>query len=167
MSGVSKGAMPMMGSPERPDFRLDARAGRRIFTSAMKAKARFADCRGQNMVEFAMTLPLLALLLFGIIQYGFIFNAYMTLRHGMHVAARSIALPGVTNSPKDIVCGAIQPMLDCSNLGTPTVTSNTVGAISAVQVSGSYGLPLIFRFVVPGANGNTLTITASATYRRN
>ena len=119
------------------------------------------------MVEFALTLPLLALLLFGIVQYGFIFNAYMTLRHGMHVAARSLALPGVTNAPKDIVCGAVQPMLDCGKLGTPTVANTTVGSISSVQVSGSYGLPLIFRFVVPGAAGNTLTITASATYRKN
>lgn len=122
---------------------------------------------GQTLVEFALTLPLLALLLFGIIQYGFIFNAYMTLRHGMHVAARSLSLPSVTNSAQSIVCGAVQPMLDCGRLGTPTVTTNTVGSISSVQVSGNYGLPLIIRFVVPGAVGNTLTITASATYRRN
>jgi Flp pilus assembly protein TadG len=121
------------------------------------------------MVEFALTLPLLALLLFAIIQYGFIFNAYMTLRHGMHVAARTFSLAGggVTNTPKSVVCAAVQPMLDCSRLGTPTVTSTNLGTVSAIQVSGSYGLPLIVRFVVPGATGNTLTITASATYRSN
>lgn len=133
----------------------------------MKGKARFNGCRGSNLVEFAMTLPLLALLLFAIIQYGFIFNAYMTLRHGMHVAARSLALPGVTNSAKDLVCGSIKPMLDCSRLGTPTVSNTTVGSVSSVQVTGSYGLPLIIRYVVPGAVDNTLTITASATYRKN
>jgi Flp pilus assembly protein TadG len=149
-------------------FRLDARDQRRIFRTTMKTKAGFADRRGASMVEFALVLPLLAVLLFGIIQYGFIFNAYMTLRHGMHVAARTFALSGgVTNTPQDIVCFAVQPMLDCSRLGTPTVTSTNVGTVSATTVSGTYGLPLIVKFVVPGATGNTLTITASATYRTN
>jgi hypothetical protein len=115
-----------------------------------------------------LTLPLLAVLLFGIIQYAFLFSAYMTLRHGMHVAARSYSFTGgITNTPKSVVCGAITPMLDCGRLGTPVLTYTTNGSIPSVTVSGTYGVPLIIRFVVPGAVSNTKTITASATYRSN
>lgn len=122
---------------------------------------------GQSLIEFAMTLPLLALLLFGIIQYGFIFNAYMSLRHGMHVAARAASLPSPTNDVKSVACGAITPMLDCARLGNVTSSQVTIGGVSAVRVDGSYGLPLIVSFVVPGSVGNTYTLTASATYRKN
>lgn len=123
--------------------------------------------RGQSMVEFALTLPLLAVLLFGIIQYGFLFSAYMTLRHGMHVAARTYSTGSVTNTPKTVVCSAITPLLDCGRLSTPVVAYTTNGSINSVTVSGTYGVPLIIRFVVPGAVSNTKTITASATYRSN
>jgi Flp pilus assembly protein TadG len=120
---------------------------------------------GQTLVEFALTLPLLALLLFAIIQYGFIFSAYMTLRHGAHVAARTASLPGGASDIQAVYCSAVSPLLDCARLGTAVVTSNTVGTLSAVTVSNSYSLPLIIRFVVPGATGNALTISAQATYR--
>src|SRR6266404_4602112 len=96
----------------------------------------------QTLVEFAMALPLLALLLFGIIQYGFIFNAYMTLRHGAHQTARTLSLPSAnTNSANVLLIAqrAIQPM-SSTYLGTPSVTPATVNtANDAVQVQLSYG----------------------------
>lgn len=123
---------------------------------------------GTSLVEFAFVLPLLALLLFAIIQYGFIFNAYMTLRHGCHVAARSVSLAGAsTNNVTAIVCQTIQPLLSCSRLGPVIPTPTTVGGISAMNVTATYSLPLIIKFVVPGASSNNLTVTAQATYRSN
>ena len=126
-------------------------------------------CYGSTLTEFALTLPLLAILLFGIIQYGFIFNAYMTLRHGAHETARSLSLAGAqTNAAValSIAQQAINPMLDISNLGTPTISVVTVtNSNKGINVGLSYGLPLFIRYVVPNAVGDTLTITASATYR--
>jgi Flp pilus assembly protein TadG len=122
------------------------------------------------MVEFALVLPLLALMLFGIIQYGFIFNAYMTLRHSAHQVARTLSLPSADMSvanAQTIACSNIAPMLQCANLATPQVTNITVGGVGAVRVNLSYDLPLIIRFVVPNANENgVLTIQAAATYRK-
>ena len=49
------------------------------------------------MTEFALVLPILALLLFGIVQFGLVFNNYLTLtdavRSGARKAAVSIIVP--------------------------------------------------------------------------
>src|SRR5437899_11397006 len=81
---------------------------------------------GQTLVEFAMALPLLALLLFGIIQYGFIFGAYITLRNASAVAARHAILQSPTptqTSIENVARGAIQPMLSPANLASVSITS--------------------------------------------
>ena len=44
--------------------------------------------RGQTMVEFALCLPLIALLLFGVIQFGIVFNNYVTLTDAVRAGAR-------------------------------------------------------------------------------
>lgn len=43
---------------------------------------------GQNIVEFALLLPVLLYLLMGIIQFGFIFAAYLTLNNTVREGAR-------------------------------------------------------------------------------
>jgi len=49
---------------------------------------------GQTLVEFALAAPLLFLLLLGIIQYGLIFSASLTLRHAAQVSSRTLSLAG-------------------------------------------------------------------------
>jgi Flp pilus assembly protein TadG len=125
---------------------------------------------GQSMVEFALVFPLLALMLFAIIQYGFIFSAYMTLRHAANVTARTITLAaGNTNNATAIAQQAVVPMLDSSKLGAVVVNTVSVsqpGANDAMSVRLTYNLPLIIQFVVPGASGNILVMNAQATYRK-
>jgi len=48
---------------------------------------------GQTLVEFSLTLPLLLLLLFGIIEFGRIFQAWVTLQNAARAAAR-VAITG-------------------------------------------------------------------------
>ncbi len=43
---------------------------------------------GQTLVEFALTLPILLVLLFGIIEFGRIFQAWVTLQNAARAAAR-------------------------------------------------------------------------------
>jgi Flp pilus assembly protein TadG len=47
---------------------------------------------GQTMAEFALVLPLLALLLFGVIQFGIAFNNYITLTDAVRAGARKGAV---------------------------------------------------------------------------
>jgi len=44
--------------------------------------------KGQTMVEFAMVLPILCVLLFGVIQFGILFNNYITLTDAVRAGAR-------------------------------------------------------------------------------
>lgn len=44
--------------------------------------------RGQTLAEFAITLPILLILLFGIIEFGRIFQAWVTLQNSARAAAR-------------------------------------------------------------------------------
>jgi Flp pilus assembly protein TadG len=135
-----------------------------------RGKIRQAQQRsGSTMVEFALTLPLLALMLFGIIQYGFIFAAYMTLRNASAVGARYAAL-GTSPKPTtqqitDVTIGAITPMLS-TNGATVTVLPVTVGGQSATSVQINYDLKLIVPFVVPGkTSGDSLSLSATSVMR--
>jgi Flp pilus assembly protein TadG len=44
--------------------------------------------RGQSLTEFALALPILALLLFAVIQFGIVFNNYVTLTDATRAGAR-------------------------------------------------------------------------------
>lgn len=47
---------------------------------------------GQSLVEFALVLPLLILLLFGVIDFGRVFHAYLTIDHAGREAARAVSI---------------------------------------------------------------------------
>lgn len=124
---------------------------------------------GQALVEFALVIPLLALLLFAIIQYGLIFNSYVTLRHAAQVTSRTLSLGSTTtNSPDSIASSALMAPLLSANLQKPigVNTNVTVGGVGAVQVTLTYDMPLIISFVVPSATGGKLTLTAVALDRK-
>jgi hypothetical protein len=50
------------------------------------------DESGQNLVEFALLLPILLILLMGIMQFGLIFNAYVTLNNAVREGARQASV---------------------------------------------------------------------------
>ncbi len=47
---------------------------------------------GQTLVEFAVMLPVLCLILFGIIQFGVVFHDYITVTDASRVGARKAAV---------------------------------------------------------------------------
>lgn len=48
--------------------------------------------KGQSMVEFALVIPVFILLLFGILDCGRIFNAYLTIDNAAREAARAASI---------------------------------------------------------------------------
>ena len=54
---------------------------------------------GQAMVEFALVIPLLLLLIFGIIQFGMLFNNYLALTDAVRVGARQAAVSRTLPDP--------------------------------------------------------------------
>lgn len=51
------------------------------------------------MVEFALVLPILLLLVFGIIQFGILFNNYLTLTDAVRAGARQAAVSRTLSDP--------------------------------------------------------------------
>jgi len=79
---------PGSAAPERrstaPDAGLPPRArGRRRALSS-----RRGETGGQSLVEFALVLTPVMLVLLGVIQFGFIFNSYVTLTNATREGAR-------------------------------------------------------------------------------
>ena len=55
--------------------------------------------RGQTMVEFALVVPILCLVLFGILQFGMLYNDYVTLTDATRVGARKGAVSRTAVNP--------------------------------------------------------------------
>lgn len=53
---------------------------------------RVKDERGQTATELALVLPVFCLLLFGVIQFGILFNNYVTLTDAVRAGARKGAV---------------------------------------------------------------------------
>jgi Flp pilus assembly protein TadG len=72
-------------------------------TNTHKIRARLRRDNGQTLVEFALILPLLALLVLGIFQFGVAFHNYLAITDAVRVGARAAAVKRM-NDP----CGAAQ-----------------------------------------------------------
>jgi Flp pilus assembly protein TadG len=59
----------------------------------------YRDQRGQTMVEFALVVPILCVVLFGILQFGALYNDYVTLTDAARVGARKAAVSRHEASP--------------------------------------------------------------------
>ena len=126
---------------------------------------------GSSLVEFAMVLVPLMLLLFGIIQFGFIFAAYMTVRNATVVTARWATL-GPTNQHsvaeiQDFARLQVKPMLNPNNVTAVNVSQTNVTVnVTNTSVEIRYNLRLIIPWVVHGSNApNTYLVKATSIMR--
>ena len=55
---------------------------------------KLKDSRGVALIEFALVLPILLLLVLGIIEFGWIYNGYITLTGAAREGARVAAIDG-------------------------------------------------------------------------
>ena len=95
--------------------------------------------QGQTLTEFAMVLPLMALLLFGVIQFGIGFHQYVTLTDAVRAGGRQGAVSRDLSNPQGRVIDRVRTSaadLDSGKLGV-TVTSTFVQG-SDVQVVATY-----------------------------
>jgi Flp pilus assembly protein TadG len=122
--------------------------------------------RGQSMVEFALVFPLLALVLFAIIQYGFIFSAYISVKNASAVGARyAVTGSHTTADIESVTQDALRKSLSTGSATVNVTTNAILGSVSnAVSVQVNYTMTLIIPFVVPGkTNDNSLAISATTT----
>lgn len=62
--------------------------GMRILARRERARRHRSGTEGQSLVEFSLVLTPLLLILLGIIQFGFIFNSYITIANATREGAR-------------------------------------------------------------------------------
>jgi Flp pilus assembly protein TadG len=81
----------------------------------MKIKISKKNEQGQTMTEFALVLPILALLLFAVIQFGIVFNNYLTVTDAARAGARKAAV-ALSGSVNPVVAGEQAARASADNL---------------------------------------------------
>ena len=122
----------------------------------IRRSSRHSSDRGAALVEMALILPLMVLLAFGIIEFGWLLSQNVDARSGTREAARLIAVNGHSGPGQDaIITQAVCDSMDAKP-GTVTVTlsrtGNLVGdaATATVQVAaGQNTLTGFFSSAIP------------------
>jgi Flp pilus assembly protein TadG len=99
------------------------------------------DSRGQTFVEFALALPILTVLLFGIIQFGVAFHDYVTITDAARAGARKAAVSRQTSDPPGACRAAVlaaRGSLDQTELESDLSCSSSWGPGAEVTVHASY-----------------------------
>jgi Flp pilus assembly protein TadG len=117
--------------------------------------------RGQTMVEFALVLPILLVVLFGIIQFGILYNNYITLTDATRVGARKGSVSRTTANPaalaeaatRSAASGLKQADLDVS----VTVAAWTPGAELEVEATYPWDVNVL-GFVVASGDLHSKTV---------
>jgi Flp pilus assembly protein TadG len=99
--------------------------------------------QGQTMAEFTLVLPVLAILLFGVIQFGIAFNNYLAVTDAVRAGARQAAvarhLPaGEREAAVRAKVYASADGLDTSKLSVTVTASGAWEPGSDVTVTASY-----------------------------
>jgi Flp pilus assembly protein TadG len=86
--------------------------------AAMKRRSWTSET-GAELVEFAIVLPLLLLVLFGIIDFGMLFHRYQVVTNAAREGARVAVLPLYTDA--DVITRVTQYLTTAGLTETPTV----------------------------------------------
>jgi hypothetical protein len=85
-----------------------------------RSRARWSDESGAELIEFAFSLPILLLLVFGIMDFGLLFRRYEVVTNAAREGARVGILPGYADA--DITARVNQYLTAGGLSGTPTLT---------------------------------------------
>jgi len=95
--------------------------------------------QGQTMTEFALVLPVLAMLLFAVIQFGIVFNNYVTLTDATRAGARKAAVSRTVSNPAAVAETAVRNSATDLKQSDLKVTINSTWQPSAdVSVTATY-----------------------------
>jgi Flp pilus assembly protein TadG len=128
--------------------------------SLYRRKIDFKSEQGQSLTEFALALPVLALLLFAVIQFGIAFNNYVTLTDATRAGARKAAVSGKDPSPANTCVTAIRSSAKDMNQSDlqPNCTSTwQPGADVTVTATYPYKISLLGLVVKTGRLSSTTT----------
>ena len=105
------------------------------------AKKHSRKERGQSLIEFALTAPLLIVLLLGLVEMGHAFNSYMTIVAASRDSARMGAQLGVNSatSKPTLLALVVDETERLENAPIPIGSPTETGSTSPYPASGTYG----------------------------
>ncbi len=103
--------------------------------------------KGASSLEFALVMPLLVLIIFGIIQFGIVYNHYLAITHAAREGAR---LAAVGKFSEEAVTDRAYPV-DSVNVEISYPNGESHGEPVEVKVSSNYllSIPLYGQFNIP------------------
>jgi Flp pilus assembly protein TadG len=130
--------------------------------------------RGAELIEFALVFPLLLLVLFGIMDFGLLFQRYEAVTNAAREGARVAVLPGYAQA--DVEARATQYLVAAGLTATPTFAFTAPQAVNVggacVTITGvTVGYPHQYLFIgkiislFGGSGFTTRTLTATARMR--
>ena len=138
---------------------------------------RWRSDSGAELVEFALTFPLLLLVVLGIVDFGFLFQKYEVITNAAREGARIAVLPDYQADLDDNVTDRVNQYLSAAGLNTSLATVNVtgpttvpLGATCILQYTVTVTYPHGFSFVagIAGYFGTTFVptaLTATSTMR--
>ncbi len=121
---------------------------------------------GQSLVEFALVLPMLLLLFFGIAEFG---RAWMTRNILTGAAREAVRLAAVPAPAGGVSAAATRANQILASAGITTATVSVVDApaqFGAVTVTVSYNFPVVVVGFIPGLGSSTFPLSSTTTMRR-
>jgi len=126
----------------------------------MRVKTRIGEESGQSMAEFAVVLPVLVVVLFAIVQFGILFNNYITLTDAVRAGARAAAVSRNDADPTGTAVSAVRASASGLNQGNlqPSVSSGwQPGGDVTVTATYPYSISLLGWVV----NAGSLTVSTT------
>jgi Flp pilus assembly protein TadG len=116
---------------------------------------------GQTMVEFALIMPVLLLVIFGIIQFGVLYNDYISLTDATRIGARKAATARYASDPVGVTKTAVRNAahdLDAAQLQiNVNAAAWSPGADVTVEASYPYELDIMGVVVHSGRLRSSVT----------
>jgi Flp pilus assembly protein TadG len=112
------------------------------------------------MTELAIVLPVLCLLLFGVIQFGILFNNYVTLTDAVRAGARKAAVSRQASDPAGACVAQVKTSasdLDLSKLTESCSSSWQPGSDVTVTATYPYSINLLGLVLTSGSLKSTTT----------
>ncbi|MFH1312004.1 MAG: TadE family protein [Candidatus Eisenbacteria bacterium] len=111
-------------------------------------KGRRSD--GQALVEFALLVPLLAILVLGIVEFG---RIWMTMNVLASAAREGARIAAVTSPDQARVQTAVENLLNAADITGATVTTTGPNADNEVTVRVQIDYTVVTGSFVPGLSG--------------
>ena len=133
-----------------------------------RAHPLFRNEDGQAMVELAFVLPIMVLLVFGALEVGRVFNAWIIVtqasREGARVAAAQCTIvPTCDTDVDNRIIGSLSGLN--STVARYTVTNGPYTPGNPVTVRVEYDVPLVTPLISAFFPGNPFTVSGETTMR--